>query len=68
MPSSLFIVYIVLNDSNPGEISMSTGGVGRNIAENLSRISIPSKMFSYDIHLFTIYVFLAGYISDKSEF
>ena len=26
---------------------MSTGGVGRNIAENLSRISIPSKIFSY---------------------
>ena len=38
---------LALNDSNPGEISMSTGGVGRNIAENLSRISIPSKMFSY---------------------
>ena len=38
---------LTLNDSNPGEISMSTGGVGRNIAENLSRISIPSKIFSY---------------------
>ena len=38
---------LVLNDSNPGEISMSAGGVGRNIAENLSRISIATKMFSY---------------------
>jgi len=38
---------LALNDSNPGEISMSVGGVGRNIAENLSRISIPSKIFSY---------------------
>ena len=38
---------LILHDSNPGEISMSTGGVGRNIAENLSRISIPAKIFSY---------------------
>ncbi|MDP6133298.1 MAG: PfkB family carbohydrate kinase, partial [Candidatus Marinimicrobia bacterium] len=38
---------LALNDSNPGEISMSVGGVGRNIAENLSRISIPAKIFSY---------------------
>ena len=38
---------LALNDSNPGEISMSTGGVGRNIAENLSRISVTSKIFSY---------------------
>ena len=38
---------LLLNDSNPGEISMSAGGVGRNIAENLSRISIATKMFSY---------------------
>jgi len=38
---------ILLNNSNPGEISMSAGGVGRNIAENISRISIDSKIFSY---------------------
>ena len=38
---------LALNDSNPGEISMSTGGVGRNIAENLARISVSSKIFSY---------------------
>ena len=38
---------LAINDSNPGEISMSTGGVGRNIAENLSRISVTSKIFSY---------------------
>ena len=29
---------LVFNDSNPGEIEMSAGGVGRNIAENLARI------------------------------
>ena len=38
---------LFLNDSNPGEISMSAGGVGRNIAENLCRISIATKMFTY---------------------
>ena len=38
---------LVFNDSNPGEIEMSAGGVGRNIAENLARISIPSKILSY---------------------
>ncbi len=38
---------LLLKDSNPGEISMSPGGVGRNIAENASRLSIPTKIFSY---------------------
>ena len=38
---------LVLNDSNPGEIEMSAGGVGRNIAENMARISIHSKILSY---------------------
>ena len=38
---------LLLNDSNPGEISMSSGGVGRNIAENMSRLGIPTKIFSY---------------------
>ena len=38
---------LLLKDSNPGEISMSSGGVGRNIAENIARLSIPTKIFSY---------------------
>ena len=38
---------LVFNDSNPGEIEMSAGGVGRNIAENMARISIHSKILSY---------------------
>ena len=38
---------LVFNDSNPGEIEMSAGGVGRNIAENMARISIDSKILSY---------------------
>lgn len=35
------------NDSNPGEIKFSLGGVGRNIAENLARLN-------QDINLITI--------------
>ena len=38
---------LIFNDSNPGEIEMSAGGVGRNIAENMARISIHSKILSY---------------------
>ena len=38
---------LVFNDSNPGEIVMSAGGVGRNIAENISKLSIHSKILSY---------------------
>ena len=38
---------LIFNDSNPGEIAMSAGGVGRNIAENIARLSIHSKIFSY---------------------
>ena len=38
---------LIFNDSNPGEIEMSAGGVGRNISENLARISIDSKILSY---------------------
>ena len=34
---------LVLNDSNPGEIEMSAGGVGRNIAENIVRNGLPEK-------------------------
>ena len=31
---------LVFNDSNPGEIVMSAGGVGRNIAENIAKLSL----------------------------
>lgn len=35
-----------LNDSNPGKVKVSAGGVGRNIAENLSRLSVKTKLLS----------------------
>ena len=38
---------LVFNDSNPGEIAMSAGGVGRNIAENIARLNVHSKILSY---------------------
>lgn len=44
-------------DSNPGEVTLSLGGVGRNIAENLSRLGANTKLFSIvgnDIHGETI--------------
>jgi len=31
-------------DSNPGTSSMSQGGVGRNIAENLARLGLPTEL------------------------
>lgn len=37
---------LVYKDSNPGEISIGFGGVGRNIAHNLSLLNVPVKMFS----------------------
>lgn len=33
-------------DSNPGTISITYGGVGRNIAENLARLGVDVKFFS----------------------
>ncbi|SDY45437.1 pseudouridine kinase [Proteiniborus ethanoligenes] len=33
-------------DSNPGKVKVSAGGVGRNIAENLSRLGIQTKLIS----------------------
>ena len=33
-------------DSNPGHIRMSSGGVGRNIAENLSRLGYPVSLIT----------------------
>ncbi len=37
---------IILNDSNPGSLKISLGGVGRNIAENLARVNINTKLLS----------------------
>lgn len=34
------------NDSNPGSINISAGGVGRNIAENLARLNLPVKLLT----------------------
>lgn len=35
-----------LHDSNPGEVRISLGGVGRNIAENLVHLGITTKLMS----------------------
>ena len=37
---------LVMYDSNPGRVDLSMGGVGRNIAENLSRLSVNTKLIS----------------------
>lgn len=37
---------LILNDSNPGQVKISLGGVGRNIAENLVRLGIETKLIS----------------------
>ncbi len=37
---------MILHDSNVGFVSTSTGGVGRNIAENLARLGVSVKMIS----------------------
>ncbi|MEA1974609.1 MAG: carbohydrate kinase [Bacillota bacterium] len=37
---------IILNDSNPGKLKISSGGVGRNIAENLARLGVSTKLLS----------------------
>lgn len=37
---------LIMEDSNPGEISLSPGGVGRNIAENLARLGVDVKLIS----------------------
>lgn len=34
------------NDSNPGRVEISLGGVGRNIGENLSRMGCPTKLIT----------------------
>ena len=37
---------LVMHDSNPGRVNLSMGGVGRNIAENLSRLDVNTKLIS----------------------
>lgn len=37
---------LVLNDSNPGKMEQTIGGVGRNIAENLARLQIKTKFIT----------------------
>jgi len=37
---------LINGDSNPGTITMSFGGVGRNITENLARIGVPVTFIS----------------------
>ncbi|WZL73957.1 PfkB family carbohydrate kinase [Clostridiaceae bacterium 35-E11] len=37
---------LILKDSNPGKVKISLGGVGRNIAENLVKLDIQTKLLS----------------------
>lgn len=37
---------LILKDSNPGKVKISLGGVGRNIAENLVKLGIQTKLIS----------------------
>lgn len=37
---------LIPNDSNPGVVKLSPGGVGRNIGENLARLGIETKLIS----------------------
>ncbi len=37
---------LIWHDSNPGVIKTSLGGVGRNVAENLARLGMPTKLLS----------------------
>lgn len=37
---------LVMNDSNPGKVKISLGGVGRNIAENLVKLGVYTKLIS----------------------
>lgn len=37
---------LIAHDSNPGKVKMSLGGVGRNIAENLIRLGVDTKLIS----------------------
>ena len=37
---------VIPHDSNPGVVRMSLGGVGRNIAHNLSLLNVPVRLFT----------------------
>ncbi len=37
---------LVARDSNPGHVRTSAGGVARNIAENLSRLGVPTRLIT----------------------
>lgn len=37
---------LILKDSNIGNVKLSSGGVGRNIAENISKLGIKTKLLS----------------------
>ena len=37
---------LILHDSNPGTVKVSLGGVGRNIAENLTHLGVSTKLIS----------------------
>lgn len=37
---------VVAHDSNPGHVGESPGGVGRNIAENLARLGVPTQLIT----------------------
>lgn len=38
--------YMVSHTSNPGSVQSTPGGVGRNIAENLARLGVPTTLLS----------------------
>lgn len=38
--------HLYMEDSNPGYITTSAGGVARNISENLGRLGVPTKLLS----------------------
>lgn len=37
---------LVMHDSNPGKVDISLGGVGRNIADNICRLGVSTKLIS----------------------
>lgn len=37
---------LIMGDSNPGKTNISLGGVGRNIAENLARLNIDTRLIT----------------------
>lgn len=38
------VAELLMADSNPGHVKTSLGGVGRNIAENLTRLGMPTRL------------------------